>query len=204
MPVLGVHLRLVLRFVGALPALPPAVSWFLGRALLVAIRKRDVFSLRSAAAPRQVAELLRLAEGRRRVVELGTATGWTAAALALADPARVVVSCDPIVQPGRDRYLRLLGSSALARIELLGASGVEAATRDVHKVDLLFIDASHERQATIDEWLAWRPRLAPGGLVIFHDYDHPEFPGVAQAIKHLRLVGRYQAGMFIWQVPHAA
>jgi predicted O-methyltransferase YrrM len=199
----GVHLRLLLRFVGALPALPPAVAWFLGRALCVAIGRRDTFTLRSAAAPHQTTELLRLARGHRRVVELGTATGWTAAALALADPARVVVSCDPIVQPGRDRYMRLLGSSTRARIELLGASGVEAAASDVQEVDLLFIDSSHERQATIDEWMAWRPRLAPGGLVVFHDYDHPEFPGVAQAVRHLRLVGRRHAGMFIWQVPQA-
>lgn len=134
---------------------------------------------------------------------LGRSHRVDGAALALADPARVVVSCDPIVQPGRDRYLRLLGSSALARIKLVGASGVEAAALNVQEVDMLFIDSSHERQATIDEWLVWRPQLAPGGLVIFHDYDHPEFPGVAQAIEHLRLVGRHQAGMFIWQVPHA-
>jgi predicted O-methyltransferase YrrM len=197
----AVHLRLLLRFVIAAPALPPAVAWFLGRALCVAVSRRDTFTLRSAATPRQVAELLRLARGRRRVVELGTATGWTAAALALADPARVVVSCDPVVQAGRDRYMRLLGSSTRARIEFVRASGVEAAAACAQKIDMLFIDASHEQQATIDEWRAWRPRLAPGGLVLFHDYDHPEFPGVAQATKQLGLAGRQHAGMFIWQAP---
>jgi predicted O-methyltransferase YrrM len=165
----------------------------------VAISRRDAFTLRSAASPHQVAELLRLARGRRRVVELGTATGWTAAALALADPARAVVSCDPFVQPGRDRYLRLLRSSTQARIALVPASGVEASTLDAQAIDLLFIDSSHEQQATIDEWRAWRPRLAPGGLVIFHDCDHPDFPGVAQAIDHLGLTGQRRAGMFIWR-----
>lgn len=147
------RLRPLLRLAVAVPALPPAVAWFFGRALCVAISRRDVFTLRSAATPRQVAELLRLARGRRRVVEL------------------------------------------------VGASGVEASAMDGPGVDLLFIDASHERQATIDEWRAWRPRLAPGGLVVFHDYDHPGFPGVAQAIAHLGLVGRPHAGMFIWRVP---
>jgi predicted O-methyltransferase YrrM len=195
----SVALRLLLRFVIAMPALPPAVAWFHGRALCVAISRRDAFTLRSAASPHQVAELLRLARGRRRVVELGTATGWTAAALALADPARAVVSCDPFVQPGRDRYLRLLRSSTQARIALVPASGVEASTLDAQAIDLLFIDSSHEQQATIDEWRAWRPRLAPGGLVIFHDCDHPDFPGVAQAIDHLGLTGQRRAGMFIWR-----
>src|SRR3954451_9246250 len=105
-----VRLGLVLRLVRATPKLPPAVAWFLYRALGLSLVTRDAFSLRSAAAPHQLVMLLGLARGRRRVVELGTATAWTAAAFALADPARLVVSCDPNVQPGRDRYLRLLRS----------------------------------------------------------------------------------------------
>ena len=74
---------------------------------------------------------------------------------------------------------------------------------DVHEVDLLFIDSSHERQATIDEWHAWRPRLAPDALVGFHDCDHPEFPGIAQAIEELGLSGQRRAGMFVWRVSEA-
>jgi predicted O-methyltransferase YrrM len=169
----------------------------------MAIATRDTFSLRSAAEPRQLAVLLRLAHGRRRVVELGTATGWTAAAFALTDPTRVVVSCDPHVQPGRDRYLRLLRSSTRARIELVHAAGADAAAMTTHEVDLLFIDSSHERRPTIDEWRAWRPRLAPDALVVFHDCDHPDFPGIAQAIEELGLSGVRQAGMFVWHAPEA-
>jgi spermidine synthase len=198
-----VCLGLVLRLVRATPALPPAVSWFLCRALCLAVVSRDAFSLRSAAAPHQLALLIRMARGRRRVVELGTATGWTAAAFALADPARVVVSCDPHIQPGRGRYLRLLRSSTRARIELVHAAGVEAAAMATHEVDLLFIDSSHERQSTIDEWHAWRPHLAPDALVVLHDCDHPDFPGITQAIEELGLSGRRQAGMFVWRASEA-
>jgi predicted O-methyltransferase YrrM len=194
-------LRLLLRFAVAAPALPSAVVWFHGRALCLALARSDIFSLRSAASPRQLTELLRLARGRRRVVELGTATGWTAAALALADPARTVVSCDPFAQPGRERYLRLLAPSARARVTLVALCGADAATATSEAVELLFIDSSHNRQATIDEWRAWRPRLALGALVVFDDCDHPEFPGVAQAIAELELSGRRHAGMFIWQAP---
>jgi spermidine synthase len=199
-----VRLSLVLRLARATPALTPAVAWFLLRALCVSLITRDTFSLRSAAAPHQLAVLLDLAHGRRRVVELGTATGWTAAAFALADPARVVVSCDPNVQPGRHRYLRLLRSTTRARIDLVHATGVDAAALDAHEVDLLFIDSSHQRQATIDEWRAWRPRLAPDAVVVFHDCDHPEFPGIAQAIEELGLSGSRQAGMFVWRASEDA
>jgi predicted O-methyltransferase YrrM len=200
---IGARLRLLLRLVAAAPTLPAAVTWFHARALCVAIARDDAFSLTSAASPHQLAELLRLARGRRLVVELGTATGWTAAALALGEPTRTVVSCDPFLQPGRDRYLRLLGASARARIELVATTGVEASTLDTRAVELLFIDSSHERRPTIDEWRAWRPRLAPGALVVFHDHDHPDFPGVAQAVERLELVGHRYDGMFIWQAPRA-
>jgi len=195
------HLRLYLRLAAAAPALPARVVWFHARALRVAIARDDRFTLRSVAAPRQLAVLVRLARGRRRVVELGTATGWTAAALALADPRRTVTTCDPNVQPGRDRYLRLLSPATRARIALLRSSGLAAATQDAEPVDLLFIDASHERQATVDEWRAWRPRLAPGAVVVFHDHDHPDFPGVTQAIADLGLAGEHRAGMFLWRAP---
>jgi len=43
----------------------------------------------------------------------------------------------------------------------------------------------------------WRPADSS----LFHDYDHPEFPGVAQATKQLGLAGRQHAGLFIWQAP---
>lgn len=197
-----VHARLALRLAAASASLPPSVVRFHARALRMALAQGDDFTLRSAAEPRQLAVLLRLARGRRRIVEIGTATGWTAAAFALADPARAVVSCDPVGQPGRDGYLRLLPPSALARIALVRASGVDAARiADGPAVELLFIDASHERAATIGEWRAWRPRLAPGALVVFHDYGHPGFPGVAQAVEDLGLTGRRRDGMFVWQAP---
>jgi predicted O-methyltransferase YrrM len=191
--------RLLLRFAAAAPTLPPAVTWFHGRALRLALEREDVFSLRSAKSPRQLAVLLRLARRRRRVVELGTATGWTAAALALADRRRGVISYDPVVRAERERYLGLLGATTRARVVLLAARGEEAARTE--PVDLLFIDSSHERAATLAEWHAWRPRLAPGALVVFDDYGHPEFPGVAEAIAELGLGGRAQAGMFVWRAP---
>jgi predicted O-methyltransferase YrrM len=182
-------------------ALPARVALFQARAVALAIRHGDTFSLRSAAQPRQIAELIRLASGRRHVVELGTATGWTAAALTLSDPARRVVSCDPNVQPQRERYLGLLPSSARERLTLLQVEGASAARLTPDPVDMLFIDSSHEKQATIDEWNAWRPRLASQAVVVLHDFTHPEFPGVAAAVRELGLSGQVREGMFVWSAP---
>jgi hypothetical protein len=66
---------------------------------------------------------------------------------------------------------------------------------------MLFIDSTHEREGTLTEFRAWRERLAPGAVVAFHDYGHPEFPGVAQAVAELGLDGEVHGGLFVWFSP---
>ena len=44
------------------------------------------------------------------MVELGTATGWTAISLALAAPARTVTSLDVVSREEPLRYLQLVGA----------------------------------------------------------------------------------------------
>lgn len=52
-------------------------------------------------------------------------------------------------------------------------TGVEAArlysARGLPPVDMVFVDADHSYQAVIDDWTAWNPLLAPGGIICFHD-----------------------------------
>jgi SAM-dependent methyltransferase len=184
-----------------LAGLPPSVAWFQARAVVSAAWSGDVFALRSAAHPGDVRALLRLARGRRTVVELGTATGWTTASLALADRGRTVTSYDPVVQPGRDRYQALVPRAARARMTFVQDTGESGAARwDGPSVDLLFIDSTHAREGTAAEFLAWRPRLAPGGVVVFHDFGNPAFPGVAEAVEDLGLAGEAVGGTYAVRV----
>ena len=179
-------------------ALPPRAALFQARAMLRAARLGDDWALQSATRPADVAELLRLAKGRRLAVELGTATGWTAGSLLLANPKRRLMSFDPVVREHREAYLALLPRSARERLELVPAPGHEA--RGVG-VELLFVDSSHDRDATVAEFRAWEPRLAPRALVVLHDYGNPAYPGVAEAVAELELDGREHAGMWVWEAP---
>ena len=181
----------------ALRHLPRKVAVFQARAHTLALRLGDAFALDAAARPDQLAELLRVADGCERIVELGTATGWTAASLVLASPRRRVVTVDPVVQPHRDAYLDLLDDADRARIELVQSTGEAAAAHGDEAVDLLFVDSTHERDDTVAEFRAWSSRMAPGATVVFHDYGNPAFPGVAQAIEQLALNGRSGHGMFV-------
>jgi predicted O-methyltransferase YrrM len=193
------RLRFELQLAGALRRLPPRVGLFMLRARAHALRRSDHFSLQSAARPSEVATLLELARGRSRVVELGTGTAWSAIALALADPARRVISCDPEARPQRARYLRLAGRRARGRIELRPDEDSAGPRATDPPIEVLFIDSSHECEATIAAVAAWRPALAAGAVVVFHDYDHPGYPGVRRAVEALAIAGEVRGGLFVWR-----
>jgi predicted O-methyltransferase YrrM len=188
-----------LRLLLSLRVLRWRVARFYWRAHRHARRSGDRFSLDSAARPSELAELLALAAGRQVVVELGTGTAWSAIALALDDSTRRIVSYDPSVRPERVAYLKLAGAPARERIELRA----EPDSRGPHVGDaapeLLFIDSEHERQPVLDAFAAWRGALAPGAVVVFHDYGHPRYPGVREAVAELGLQGSERGGLFVWR-----
>ena len=149
----------------------------------------------SATRPADTQVLIRLARGCRRVVELGTATGWTAITLALDDPERRVVSYD-VVSRGPERYLELVARDVRDRIDLVVASGSTGPSED-QPVDLVYVDSSHEREQTMAEVRAWQPHLRVGALVLFDDYAHPDYPGVREAIEELGLEGERRGTLFV-------
>jgi predicted O-methyltransferase YrrM len=181
----------------ALRRLPPRVASFNLRARRVARRTGDAFSLQSALRPAKLAALLDAAAGRRVLVELGTGTAWTTIALALADPARTIVSYD-IVERERAAYLALVPDSVRTRITFVTAPAEDGPV-GLSGVELLFVDSSHERDPTLAQIAVWRSALAPGALVVFDDYGHPDYPGVAQAVAALGATGTVRASMFLWR-----
>jgi predicted O-methyltransferase YrrM len=185
------------RYLLQLRVLPLPVAWFAWRARREAGRRGDVFSLTSATRPDDLAILLELADGRRQVVELGTGTGWTSIALAIADENRQVTTYDPIDRPERERYLALIKIEARKRITFVKAPGVVGPTSN-QKIDLLYIDSSHGRSATIEELDAWRGALSSGAIVVFDDFTHPDFPGVREAVKELGLRGVQRGTLFVY------
>jgi predicted O-methyltransferase YrrM len=187
------------RFAAGAAVLPPPVARFQIRARRLARRTNDVFSLTSATRPSDLRTLLTVARGRHRVIELGTATGWTAISLALADPERTVLSCDIAEREEPQRYLGLVTSETRARIELACRPGSDGPPDD-SAVDLLYIDSSHERDQTIAEVQAWRPVLRPGAAIVFDDYTHPGFPGVSEAIARLGLSGEQRGTLFVHHI----
>lgn len=183
-----------------LRVLPRRVAWFQWRAHRLARRLDDRFSLASATRAPDLAALLELSAGRRRVVELGTATGWTAISLALADRERTITSFDPLEIPIRREYLMLVPADVRERITFVAAPGV-SGPREAHPIDLLYIDSSHSREDTIAEVQAWQPVFRTGTVVVFDDFTHADFPGVGEAVRELGLAGEQRGTMFVHVAP---
>jgi predicted O-methyltransferase YrrM len=194
-----VSARAKLRLLLALRVLPWPVARFYWSAWRHALRDDDRFSVASAARPAELRQLLALARARRVVVELGTGTAWSAIALALDDDARRILSYDPSVRVERDAYLALAGADARTRIELRAEPDNTGPRDGDAPVELLFIDSEHAREPVLAAFAAWRDALAPGAIVVFHDYGHPQYPGVREAVVELGLSGEEVGGVFVWR-----
>lgn len=65
-------------------------------------------------------------------------------------------------------------------------NSVEAATLyPDHSIDFVFIDACHDYECVYADIKAWYPKVRPGGYIAGHDYNHPNHPGVKQAVFEL-------------------
>jgi predicted O-methyltransferase YrrM len=111
-----------------------------------------------------------LAADRRRVVEVGTAIGYSTLWMALGQPADgTIVTIDPDRdRTGRARELWRRAGIADARIAVVNAPALDAFADGTPALtgpfDLAFIDAlKPEYPAYLD---AIRPRLAPGAYVV--------------------------------------
>jgi predicted O-methyltransferase YrrM len=185
------------RFVKSLRVLPPRVALFFIRARRYALSHDDRFSLDSSIRPLELRALLDLARGRPTVVELGTGTAWSAIALALADRACRVLSYDPEIRGQREAYLDRAWPGVRSRVELRNEPD-SAGPRSGEVIDFLFVDSSHDRDSVMAAFRAWQSSLASDAVVAFHDYDHPSYPGVREAISELGLSGRRHSGLFVW------
>lgn len=120
---------------------------------------------------REAGRVLRiLAHGRRRVVEVGTAYGYSTLWMALGQPADgTVVTIDPDrTRTRRARAWWRQAGVADERIEVVNAPALDAFAADDPRLrgpfDLCFIDALKEEYGAY--LAAIRPRLAPGALVV--------------------------------------
>lgn len=69
------------------------------------------------------------------------------------------------------------------RVELLRMSTDEASVYITdNSVDMIFIDALHTKDAVLNDIENYQNKIKKGGIISGHDYNHPNFPGVTEAV----------------------
>ena len=152
-------------------------------------------------------EIIKRIRGDQVVVEVGSETGATSAAILDACKEATVYAVDqwrPLTAQeakyylgsrrdlpvGSEGYWDSLKQKAIDGMSFAGDRGVVVEGKSVEvarefadqSVDLAFIDAEHSYGAVKADIEAWLPKINPGGWLGGHDYGAARFPGVAKAV----------------------
>lgn len=72
------------------------------------------------------------------------------------------------------------------RLRHIDLPSVDAAKEiEDGSLDIVFIDGDHTYEGCKADIEAWFPKIRDGGWIAGHDYAHPVFPGVTQAVNEL-------------------
>lgn len=153
------------------------------------------------------------------IVELGShggsSTSWLAIGVAKANRSTRIFAVDPWDLDAGDRLAQHAESAVRrrfdAQLEFLASAGyidpdvvhpirghsVDVADGWPHPVGLLHVDALHTYDAVTADLAAWCPHVAPGGVVVMHDWSNKRM-GVRRAAADLaatpgwELLGTYR------------
>ena len=156
----------------------------------------DVFPLRypgihgeSWVSGSELARLIDLTPATGRFLEVGSASGATAAIVADARPNVSLVCIDAHFDADEDRITSRDGDRSQnwrrnrrPNMSLwLGTFADFLAILPGVRFDAAFVDAGHTHNQTLEALLASAALLAPRGVIVAHDYENPAWPEVALA-----------------------
>lgn len=97
-----------------------------------------------------------------------------------------------------ENYLRVVEKIApyQGRAHIYRMKSIRAADYfDSKSVDFVFIDGDHSYDGAKRDIAAWYPKIKSGGWIGGHDYNHPRFPGVTEAVKERFSEDRIETGI---------
>jgi predicted O-methyltransferase YrrM len=126
--------------------------------------------------PDDEALLYRYACGCNTVIDIGTFMGRSA--VIMAQNARRVYTIDVFWEqegfPDYDYDIVRERLKAFSNVTVLKGRAEELANIDTftgRAVDLVFVDDGHQFFEVYEQTAQWLPKVRPGGVVLYHDYD---------------------------------
>lgn len=113
-------------------------------------------------------------------LEIGSMCGIIAMSLAEKYPTRHFTCVDAFVSGHgtiageKETFLRNLRTHNLKNVELIEGDSLEVVPTISGLFDVVFIDGNHSYEYVFGDALNCRRLLAPGGFIVFHDYDYVE------------------------------
>jgi len=129
------------------------------------------------------------------IVNIGAGVGTSAAAILETRPNAFIFSVDKDRAPEEQVNLVKCGLNPHRCVRLLGRSQAIGLHFPI-AIDLLFVDGAHYDEAVKNDILMWLPKVADGGIAVFHDYKHPNVPGlttiVDEAMSKYPVIGQHR------------
>lgn len=152
------------------------------------VAERDNWGFLRALEVSALCELVGLAiNGKVRsplFVNVGAGHGTSSLAMAEACPQAEIYSVDSdtwFLKCERDTFMM----AGIKHPHQIHANSHAPDLIFEHKADLIFIDADHREEEVRADILKWIQYIRNEGIIAFHDYDHPNYPGVKIAVDEL-------------------
>lgn len=138
---------------------------------------------------------LTLPEGAR-LINIGAGAGTSTAALVrgtmhLQDVTIWSLDIDPEAHARERAVLKAQGLAHLSRVRQVGEASASYGRAWAGPVNLVFVDGAHAYTGVFADLEAWAPHIAPGGLLVCHDYGDPRQLEVTTAIDDWRAMTGY-------------
>jgi len=123
-------------------------------------------------------------------VNIGAGFGTSTIAILESRPDARVYELDKRIRTEAIQYAQLAGFEQQHRISRVIGRSQDIGKNWVWPIDLLFVDGDHTDEGVLGDIEVWVPFVKHMGVIIFHDYKHPNLPRLTEIVD--REMAEYQ------------